>query len=52
MIRFGLYLDLLDEFQLMIPTNRNFTRDWQSGKEVSDWIAFNMEEQGRLVDFK
>jgi hypothetical protein len=45
-------LDLLDEFQLMIPTNRNFVRDWQSGKEASDWIAFNMEEQGRLVDFQ
>ena len=48
--RFGLYLDVLEEFQLMIPAYRNSARDWQSGKEAADWIAYNLEEQGRLTD--
>ncbi|KAJ3276775.1 hypothetical protein HDV01_002829 [Terramyces sp. JEL0728] len=48
--KFGFYLDLLETFELLIPSNRNQVRDWKSGKEAADWIAANLEEAGRLAD--
>ncbi|KAJ3315970.1 hypothetical protein HDV04_000178 [Boothiomyces sp. JEL0838] len=48
--KFGLYLDMLETFELLIPSYRNQVRDWKSGKEAADWIAANLEEAGRLED--
>lgn len=48
--KFGLYVDMLEIFQLSIPAYRSQTRDLQSGKEFADWVAFNLEESCRLVD--
>ncbi|KAI8902644.1 hypothetical protein BC833DRAFT_561512 [Globomyces pollinis-pini] len=48
--RYGLYLDLLNEFELSIAPYRSLVRDWQSGKEAADWIAANLEEKQRLID--
>lgn len=47
-----MFMDLVKEFQLSIPGYRSHTRDWKSGKEAADWIAFNLEEQGRLLGAK
>ncbi|KAI8926905.1 hypothetical protein BC831DRAFT_454296 [Entophlyctis helioformis] len=47
--RYGLYVDLVEKFMLIVDDERRFTRDFKSGREAADWVAALMEEDGRLV---
>jgi hypothetical protein len=43
-------LDLTELFQLPISTERIEAADFKSGREAADWVAFNLEEDRRLLD--
>ncbi|KAJ3218615.1 hypothetical protein HK099_004997 [Clydaea vesicula] len=47
--RFGFQWDLQEVFQFDITEGRTWSRDLQSGKEASDFVASILEEEGRLV---
>jgi hypothetical protein len=45
-------LDLAELFQLAVSPDRMKAVDFKSGREAADWVAFNLEEDERLVDHK
>lgn len=46
--RFGFYMDLLEHFDIVMPIQRSLTRDFASGREAADWVATQLEQEGRL----
>jgi acyl carrier protein len=48
---YAMYLDLLELFQLKIPALNNDSRNFESGREFADWIAGQLEQQKRLIDY-
>lgn len=50
--RFGFTLDLAELFQLPVTPDTMNALDLKSGREAADWVAFNLEEDERLVDHK
>ncbi|KAI9205106.1 uncharacterized protein BJ171DRAFT_503012 [Polychytrium aggregatum] len=47
--RYEFFLQTCDEFQIPIEFNRRLSQDHASGRETSDWVAAQMEQQGRLT---
>ena len=45
---FGLFLDLLQNFEIKMDPERFEDNRWESGKEAADWVASNLKEFGRL----
>jgi acyl carrier protein len=49
--KYAMYLDALELFQLRIPALNNDSRSFESGRELADWIAAQLEQQKRLIDY-
>jgi hypothetical protein len=49
--KLGMYMDVLEKFQLRVPATFDSSMLFDTGKDISDWVASQLEEQGRLVDY-
>ncbi|KAJ3218812.1 hypothetical protein HDU67_004060 [Dinochytrium kinnereticum] len=46
--RYGFQWDLQETFDFQLGYTRDMSRDLQSGREASDWVAAKLEEMNRL----